>query len=177
MTSIGFRAGPRRARGAPARCFGLALALLAGAAAAQPVYKSIGADGRVTYSDHPPAGARVEKTLSTAAQPASVLSDKSPSYVEQLKRLRAAAPTPAAAAAGAGTVFYGAAWCSYCTRAKAFLASRNVSYREVDIDTPEGLESFANAGGGKGIPLLIHGERRLQGFSPASYEALFPGTR
>ncbi|MBI4998243.1 MAG: glutaredoxin family protein, partial [Rhodocyclales bacterium] len=64
-------------------------------------------------------------------------------------------------------------WCGYCTQAKAWLASKRIAYREIDIDTPDGLASFAQAGGGKGVPLLVANGRRVQGYSPAAYDQLF----
>lgn len=157
-------------------CLGLVVTGLLGIAAtstpagAQQLFKSVGPDGRVTYSDRPPTDGRVEKTLKLAPQPSSSLSPQSQSYVEQLKRLRAAAP-PTAAPPGQ-TLLYSASWCGYCRQAKAFMASRGLAYREIDIDSESGLAAFAAAGGG-GIPLLVQGERRLQGFSARSYEAFF----
>jgi len=69
---------------------------------------------------------------------------------------------------------YSAAWCGYCKKARAYLADKGIAYREIDIDTPDGLAAFARAGGGgKGVPLLLAGGRRVQGFSLAAYDKLF----
>ncbi len=145
--------------------------LLVGTSAiAQDLYKSIGPDGRVIYSDKPPAGARVEKTLKFENLPSSALPASASSYVEQLRKLKAS--SPAIAASGA-VVLYSAAWCGYCKKAKAYLAEKGISYQEVDIDTDEGVAAFAQAGGGKGVPLLLAGGQRVQGFSPEAYDALF----
>lgn len=42
---------------------GLVIVASACAAHAGTVYKSVGPDGRIVYSDRPPAGSAVEKTL------------------------------------------------------------------------------------------------------------------
>jgi glutaredoxin len=131
------------------------------------MYKSVTADGRVVYSDHPPADGKVLKTLTPDNTPSSALPV---SAVEQLRRLRALRPITSATG---GVVLYSAAWCGYCTQARAYLGAKGVAYREIDIDTPDGLASFAQAGGGKGVPLLLAGDQRVQGFSPAAYDHFF----
>lgn len=134
---------------------------------AETLYKSVGPDGRIVYSDHPPPDGRVLKSMSFQAGPASALPASAAEQLERLKALK----KPVAAATGA-LVLYSAAWCGYCQKAKAYLGSKGVGYQEIDIDTPDGLAAFAQAGGGKGVPLLVAGSQRVQGFSPAAYDAL-----
>lgn len=150
------------------------LALLAIGAHAQQLYKSIGPDGKVVYSDRPPAEGRVEKTMKLQEAPTSALDARSNSYVEQLRRLRASTPV---LPPPEDTVLFSAKWCGYCKLAKAYLAGRSIPFREVDIDTHAGLAAFAGAGGNKGIPLLVKGSTRIQGFSEDSYAAAFPAAR
>jgi glutaredoxin len=137
-------------------------------AQAQSLYKVVTPDGRVLYTDKPPAQGKVLKTLTPDAAPTTALP---PSAAEQLARLQSLR-APTAASVG-GVVLYSAVWCGYCTKAKAWLAARGIAYREVDIDTPDGMASYAQAGGGKGVPLLVAGGQRVQGYSPAAYEQLF----
>lgn len=146
-----------------------ALALAVVAAGAQQAYKSIGPDGRTVYSDRPPAEGKVEKTLQYKPGPTSALST---SYVEQLKRFQATGGSKVEVPAGRPALF-SAAWCGYCKLAKAYLNGKGIGFTEYDIDTRDGLAAFAGAGGGKGIPLLVNGSTRLQGFSQESYDAAF----
>lgn len=157
----------RSGRG-PALRFALALLALAlTPALAQTMYKSVTADGKVVYTDRPPADSKVLKTLTPDSTPSSALPVSAEEQLRRLKALRPAAP------AASGVVLYSAAWCGYCTKAKAYLGAKGIAYREIDIDTPDGLASFAQAGGGKGVPLLLAGDQRVQGFSPAAYDQLF----
>ena len=133
----------------------------------ETLYKSVTPDGRVVYSSHPPAGNKVVKTITPDSAPVTTLPVSAQEQLQRLQELRPAMAQPE------GVVLYSAAWCGYCTRAKAWLAGRNIGYREIDIDTPDGLASFAQAGGGKGVPLLLAHGRRVRGFSPASYEQAF----
>ncbi len=158
-------------RSAPVLLLSCMAGLAAAPAAAQTLYKSIGPDGAVVYSDRPPPGGRVEKTMKFDNLPASALPAATTAHLEQqLKNLRASS---AAAAPAGDVVLYSAQWCGYCKKAKAWLAENRVAYREVDIDTPDGMASFAQAGGGKGVPLLLAGGERVQGFSTGAYGRLF----
>src|ERR1035437_6202576 len=116
---------------------------------ADTMYKSRRPDGRIVYSDRPPAEGKIEKTITFENLPSSTLPKETSSYVEQLKKLRASAPV---VASRESIVLYSATWCGYCAKAKAYLASKGISYQEIDIDTDGGKAAFAQAGGGKGIP-------------------------
>lgn len=162
------RADPRYASAMLRLAPFLAAGLLAFAPAfGQTLYKFVTPDGRVVYSDHPPAQGKVLKTITPDSTPATALPASAAEQLRKLQELR-----PGGAQIG-GVVLYSAVWCGYCTRAKAWLAARKIGFREVDIDTPDGLASFAQAGGGQGVPLLLARGQRVQGFSPQSYERVF----
>lgn len=144
----------------------LLLAFALPLAHAQTMYKIVTPDGRVVYTDHPPTQGKVLKTLTADSAPTSALPTSAAEQLGKLQALRSGAPT-------SGVVLYSAAWCGYCAKAKAWLASKGIAYREIDIDTPDGLASYAQAGGGRGVPLLVAGGRRVQGFSPGAYDQLF----
>jgi glutaredoxin len=134
---------------------------------AQTLYKYVTPEGKVVYTDHPPTQGKLLKTITPDAAPATALP---PSAAEQLRRLQELRP---AAAQVGGTTLFSATWCGYCTQAKAWLGAKGIAYREIDIDTPDGMSAFAQAGGGRGVPLLLARGQRVQGFSPASYEQVF----
>lgn len=154
--------------------FLLLCTLMASATAgADSMYKSVTADGRVVYSDRPPAEGKLVKAIQFEPGPSTPL----PSiYAEQLRRLRASAPA-ASAEPIRGVVLYSAAWCGYCKQAKAYLANKGIRYQEIDIDSEDGKLAFAKAGGGQGVPLLTAGGRRVVGFASVSYDQLFAGLK
>lgn len=137
----------------------------------ETLYKTIGADGRVEYTDRPPAAGKAAKTLNFTDLPATPLPESVLRYREELHRSMkdrlANAGKPAA-----GPQLFTAVWCGYCSKAKSYLAQRGIAFREHDIDTPDGQLAFAQAGNASGIPLLVLGEQRVQGFSAAAYDAL-----
>ena len=138
------------------------------------MYKSVGADGRIVYSDRPPVEGRLEATIKFEHLPSSPLPASTSSYLEQLRQTGAAT---SASNPTQGVVLYSASWCGFCKRAKAYLAGNGISYQEFDVETKDGMAAFAQAGGGKGVPLLIADGQRVQGFTPAAYDAFFANRR
>jgi glutaredoxin len=143
------------------------------AASAQTVYKSVGPDGKIVYSDHAPTTGRLEKTmkfeLASSALPASAAS-----YMEQFRKTHPAGAAPAAA--GKGVTLYSAVWCGYCKQAKAWLGARGVAYNNVDIDAPGGMAALAQASGGStGVPVLVVDGKKMTGFSSGAYDAALAG--
>ena len=145
-------------------------------ALAQTVYKSVGPDGKVTYGDKAPTTGRLEKTMRFENLPSSELPASASSYVEQLRRMHARDAAQAAAELPKGVVLYGAAWCGYCKKAKAYLAGKGIAYRDIDVDTPDGMTAFAQVGG-RGIPVLVANGRSVRGFTAAAYDALLAPAR
>jgi len=157
------------------RCFFLvSLAISTVAIAQTTLYKSIGPDGKTIYSDRPPPNAKEVKTLTFQNGPVSPLSPETLTYMEKLKK---SADARASAPPSRETVLYSAVWCGYCKQAKAYLSSKQVAYREFDIDTKDGLLAFAQAGGKGGVPFLVVDGKSVSGFTVASYDAIFAGRK
>jgi glutaredoxin len=133
---------------------------------AQTVYKSVGPDGVTVYSDHPPANGKIEKTFTFAELPSSPV-PPDPLKAETTRASPSAGPRP-----DADVVLYAASWCGYCKRAKAYLAKRQIPYREIDIESSQGKAWFAQLGG-SGVPLLLSHGRSMRGFSAEGYDAFF----
>jgi glutaredoxin len=143
-------------------------------AVAETLYKSVGPDGRVVYSDRPPPDGRIEKTMTFENLPSSPLPASAVAHLEQLRKTE---PASASNMATSGVVLYSATWCGYCKQAKAYLAGKGVQYQEFDVDTKTGMAAYAQAGGRKGVPLLLADGQRVQGFSRVAYDAFFANRR
>jgi glutaredoxin len=137
------------------------LALLCGltvpiAAAQAGVYKWTDDQGRVHYSDAPPSRGKSEQVkirINSYTGPAVV--SKGPG-----------------AASGKEVLIYTTSWCGVCKMAKGYLDSRGVRYREVDVETDaNGKQEFAKLGG-RGVPVILVGEGRMDGFDQGRLEAM-----
>lgn len=145
--------------------FGFA-AIYSKAPMAQSLYKSIGPDGKVVYSDHPPTEGRIEKTMEFKNLPGNTLP---PAQLEQLKQKK----TSQKAAYTDQPVIYTTSWCGYCKKAKSYMSTKGISYKEYDIETDSGMASYAQAGGSGGVPLLVFRGQSVRGFSMEAYDTLF----
>ena len=69
-------------------------------------------------------------------------------------------------------VMYTMPGCSACQMAKQHLAQKGVSYQEIDIEASrENREAFDRAGG-TGLPLILIGKKRMEGFDAQWLDAL-----
>ena len=69
-------------------------------------------------------------------------------------------------------VIYTTSECPYCKQAKQFLARKGVPFREVNIDMSlTGKDDF-NRLGGSGVPLIMVGDHKIQGFNQEALERL-----
>lgn len=70
-------------------------------------------------------------------------------------------------------VMFSATWCTACARAKRYFAARRIPYRayEIDLD-PAGQAAFERLNG-RAVPLILMGERRMEGFSPARFSSRY----
>lgn len=60
---------------------------------------------------------------------------------------------------------YGTRFCPYCVGARSLLDSKNVTYRNIDVDTqPELRREMMQRGGGHTVPQIWIGERHIGGY-------------
>jgi glutaredoxin len=67
---------------------------------------------------------------------------------------------------------YATSWCPYCAKARAYFARRGIAYVEVDIEkSREGRAEYDRLGV-RGIPVILVGPQRMNGFSEARLSRL-----
>lgn len=136
------------------------LAVLWVPSASAGVYKWTDKNGRVHYGDAPPSkshASEVRTPISSIKGPA-VVSDFTPK---------------AAPAQGTATVrMFTTQSCGYCRRAKAFLSARGTPYEELDVEASAAAYDEYKALGGRGVPVILVGNRRMSGFNQNGLEAM-----
>ena len=79
---------------------------------------------------------------------------------------------PASAEDRVAVKMYATSWCPYCAKARAYFARRNIAYVEVDIEkSREGRAEYDRLGA-RGIPVILVGPQRMNGFSEARLSQL-----
>ena len=132
----------------------LALAAAAGTAGAQ-VYRIVGPDGRVSFSDKPPAEA------SAKAAPAAGSSGRSEggasgSLPFELRQVATKYPV----------TLYSGPSCVPCGSGRSYLSQRGIPFSEKSVSSPEDIEALGRlSGGSASLPLLTVGGQQLKGYS------------
>ncbi len=69
-------------------------------------------------------------------------------------------------------VIYTTQRCGYCKQARAFLTGHGIPYQEYDVEhSPRGREDYRRLKG-RGVPIILVGEQRMNGYSEDSLSAL-----
>lgn len=134
----------------------LTAALLLAAPASAQLYKWVGPDGKVTYSDVPPPpnAAKVEKKSYDSAAPAA-------NFPEDL----------AAAVAANPVTLYTADGCAPCNDGRKYLKAQGVPFAEKTVNTSTDVEKLRQLSGDTQLPLLRIATSNFRGFSNQEWRA------
>ena len=123
-------------------------------AKAQQIYRLVGPDGRITFSDKATLDPNAKATLARAAAlPAGSSLDSLPFELRQ-------------AASRYPVTFYTGPGCGPCGAGRALLSSRGVPYTEKTVTTNEDIEALKRLNNGAAsLPFLTIGGQQLRGFS------------
>lgn len=70
-------------------------------------------------------------------------------------------------------VMYSASWCGICKKARNYFEAQSIDFNEYDVDNdPQGKREFSQLGG-RGVPLILVGDQRMNGFSQKRFEDLY----
>jgi glutaredoxin len=134
------------------------LMTLAGASAqAQGVYRIVGPDGKVTFSDRPPADAPAQAARTTGAAPAAANGNATLPY--ELRQIATRFPV---------TIYTGND-CAPCTGLRNALVARGVPFTERTVTTSEDAAALQRLSGSASLPFGSIGGQQLVGFSDAEW--------
>jgi glutaredoxin len=127
---------------------------------AQQVYRIVGPDGRVTFSDHPPLQASGQAAAAkTVAVPGTGGTSIS-SLPFELRQVASRYPVS----------LYTAPDCAPCGAGRTMLASRGIPFSEKTVTTKEDIEALRRlAGGSPSLPFLTIGGQQLRGYSETEW--------
>jgi len=136
----------------------LAAASLAPAAQAQQIYRIVGPDGRVTFSDKPPTDANA-KAAPAAVVPLSGGTSASANLPFELRQVASRFPV----------TLYTGPNCAPCGTGRAFLASRGIPFTEKTVTSNEDIEALQRLSGASTLPFATIGGQQLRGFSEVEW--------
>jgi len=74
---------------------------------------------------------------------------------------------------GKKVVMYSAEWCGYCKKAKRYFNMKGISYMEYDVEKNARAKSEYEEMGATGVPVILVGKKRMNGFSEKGFEKLY----
>ncbi len=125
--------------------------LAAGHLYAQQVYKSVDKNGRVTYSEVPPAPGSENKLTAD--------SSSSGSLPYALQQVVSRYPV----------TLYTTAECSPCINARLMLTQRGVPFKELTISSIEDIIAYKKLNGDNNFPLATISAQQLKGYEEAEW--------
>ncbi len=134
------------------------------------VAKWVDAQGRVHYGDRPPSSAGT----TTAPMRGTVSVGEGVTLVPgtDTSDVASQAFSTAVMAPRAGEVWiYTTPSCGYCKRAMKHLRQNNVAFTEKDISADPRYKNEFRAIGGRGVPVTLSGNKRVNGYSQESFDA------
>lgn len=143
----------------PARHCALALlaALVTLPAMAQGVYRIVGPDGRVTFSDQPPPAAAAPAKAPGGAAPAPSTSGGALPF--ELRQVASRYPV----------TLYTSAECAPCNAGRNLLNSRGVPYVEKTVNAAPDSEALKRLSGDTSLPFMTIGSQQLKGYSDTEW--------
>lgn len=124
-------------------------------AVAQGVYRIVGPDGKVTFSDQPPANAQAP-----AARASGAAAGGGAQLPFELRQVASRFPV----------TLYTGNDCAPCNSGRNLLNARGIPYTERTVTTPDDIEALRRlAGGEASLPFLTIGGQKLRGYSDAEW--------
>jgi len=126
---------------------------------AQQVFRIVGPDGKVTFSDRPPPASFNGATVSEGNARSSGVAVATTSLPFELRQLALKYPV----------VLYTSQNCAPCAAGRSLLTSRGVPFSEKTVSTAADSEALQRLSGEASLPFLTIGGQQLKGFSDAEW--------
>jgi len=125
------------------------------------IYKWTDKDGNIKFSDRKPQQAQKVKEVKLKINTVKV------------PKLHDDSTTQDYASTNNKIIMYSASWCGVCKTAKSYFNSKGIPYKEYDVETSvKGRKDFKRLGG-RGVPLILIGKKRMDGFDRSFFDKLF----
>lgn len=130
--------------------------LMAGQVQAQTVYRVVGPDGKVTFSDKPPAASDQATATGAGGKP---LGSGGAALPFELRQVASKYPV----------TLYTSSNCAPCGSGRALLSSRGIPFTEKTVGSSEDAEALQRIAGESSLPFLTIGGQQIKGYSDAEW--------
>lgn len=137
------------------RLTGLALVLVAAGAMAQPVYRQVDKNGKVTFSDRAPTAS----TEPAAAPQGAAGTSANTGLPYELRQVAQRFPV----------TLYTGDDCGPCSEGRTLLTTRGIPFEERTIKSNEEIEALQRLSGQTSLPLLTIGSQQLKGYGDVDW--------
>lgn len=120
---------------------------------AQTIYRIVGSDGRVTFSDKPPSSGDQTSALGTGGR-AAASDTGSEGLPFELRQIASRFPV----------TLYSGDNCAPCNSGRALLLGRGIPFAERTVATPRDGEALQRLSGDTSLPFLTIGGQKVRGF-------------
>ena len=132
--------------------------LASGSVAAEQMYKWVGLDGKINYTDTPPPAAVIRAETKILGN-TGVATESLPYEVAQ-------------AVKGNPVTLYTTGSCTACDSARSFLKQRGIPFSEKTVTTAEDINRVKQIGGSDTMPMILVGRSKQAGFESSAWDAL-----
>lgn len=137
--------------------------LCANPAASGQLFKWVDDQGNVHYGDSPPENARLKRITGKVSSYRSVSVEAfqyDPANITPRKR-------------STGVIMYSTSWCGYCRAAALHFRKNNIPFTEHDIEKSEKAALEYKKLNGRGVPIILIGDQRMNGFNATAFDRIY----
>jgi glutaredoxin len=137
--------------------------LLLSTAAVADLYKWVDDQGKIHYGDKPPKNIELKKITGKVSSFESVTVEKFVYDPNNVTTRTKAKPV----------IMYSTSWCGYCKKAAKHFKKNKIRYTEFDIERSAKAAREYKKLKGRGVPVILIGNRRMNGFSAKTFDSIY----
>ncbi|MDH3636175.1 MAG: glutaredoxin family protein [Gammaproteobacteria bacterium] len=127
------------------------------------LFKWVDDQGNVHYGDSPPENAKLKRITGKVSSYTSVSVEEfvyDPGNITKRTRSK-------------GVVMYSTSWCGYCKKAALHFRKNNIPFTEHDIEKSEQAAKEYKKLNGRGVPIILIGDQRMNGFNATAFDRIY----
>jgi len=129
------------------------------------LYKWVDKNGKIHYGDSPPDNAKLKKITGNVSSFTSVSVEPfvfDPNNITKRKTSKS-------------VVMYSTSWCGYCKKAARHFRQKKIPFTEYDIEKSAKAANEYKKLRGRGVPVILIGDRRMNGLSVKAFDSIYYG--